>query len=303
MNVNHPIDLFRMKHIITKISSLLLTGSLLLTVACYQSDDVNIEQREPTPSTDELDVYIQKNFVKPYGIAVRYAYVDRYVDPSKRVTPADRDNVIPMLKFLESYWIKPFTDVANGSAFFKRYVPSEVVFIGSTIYNADGTEILGTADAGARITLSRVNYIDTLDQQWLFLQLGTIYHEFAHVMHQNFKLPPNFQSISPQGYSSSGSWFVLSDEEALQRGFVSPYATSAFNEDFAETVAFMLYYPNFYERYYDDEANCTTADCFARNEGRALIRQKYNAILAHYKQYTGVDLLEIRAIVQEKLSE
>jgi substrate import-associated zinc metallohydrolase lipoprotein len=292
-----------MKHIILKITSLLFTGTLLTTSACYESDDVNVEQKETIESKDELDIYIQKNFVKPYNIAVRYNYVDRYVDQSKRVTPPYRENVIPMLSFLQEYWITPFTSVPNGSNFFKRYVPSEIVFIGSTIYNADGTEILGTADAGARITLSRVNFIDTEDQQWMFLQLGTIYHEFAHVMHQNFKLPPNYQTISPQGYTSSGSWFVLNDEDALERGFVSPYATSSFNEDFAETVAFILYYPSFYERYYDEEDNCATADCVARNEGRALIRQKYDAILAHYKQYTGVDLLAVRDIIQEKLND
>jgi substrate import-associated zinc metallohydrolase lipoprotein len=292
-----------MKPIISKITSLLFTGALLMTFACYENDDVNIKQKETVPSTDELDIYIQEHFVEPYNMAIRYNYVDRYVDQSKRVTPADRENVIPMLTFLQDFWIDPFRSVPNGNTFFKRYVPSEVVFIGSTIYNADGTEILGTADAGARITLSRVNFIDTDDQAWVFLQLGTIYHEFAHVMHQNFKLPPNYQTISPDGYTSSGSWFVLTDEEALERGFVSPYATSSFNEDFAETVAFILYYPDFYERYYTEEENCTTAACVARNEGRALIRQKYNAILAHYKQYTGVDLLAIRDIVQEKLND
>jgi substrate import-associated zinc metallohydrolase lipoprotein len=291
-----------MKHIIIKITSLLLTGTLLTTSACYEHEDITVEQRETEASTDELDIYIQKKFVKPYHMAIRYNYVDRYVDQSKRVTPPDRENVIPMLDFLEKFWINPFIAVPNGAAFFKRYVPSEVVFIGSTIYNDDGTEILGTADAGARITLSRVNFIDTDDEEWMFLQLGTIYHEFAHVMHQNFKLPPSFQTISPQGYTSSGSWYTLTDEEALQRGFVSPYATSSFNEDFAETVAFMLYYPDFYERYYTDEENCTTADCVARNEGRALIRQKYDAILSHYKQYTSVDLLAIRALVQEELT-
>ncbi|WP_254083151.1 substrate import-associated zinc metallohydrolase lipoprotein [Dawidia cretensis] len=287
----------------TKITSLLFTGTLLMTSACYENDDVNIKQKETVPSTDELDVYIQEHFVEPYNMAIRYNYVDRYVDQSKRVTPADRENVIPMLTFLQDYWIDPFRSVPNGNSFFKRYVPSEVVFIGSTIYNADGTEILGTADAGARITLSRVNFIDMDDQEWLFLQLGTIYHEFAHVMHQNFKLPPNYQTISPDGYTSSGSWFVLTEEEALERGFVSPYATSSFNEDFAETVAFILYYPDFYERYYTEEENCATVACIARNEGRALIRQKYDAILAHYKQYTGVDLLAVRDIIQEKLND
>jgi substrate import-associated zinc metallohydrolase lipoprotein len=291
-----------MKPIYTKITSLFLTGMLLITTACFQSDDLNIPEKEEEQSEDELDIYIQKNFVEKYGMAIRYAFVDRYVDPSKRVTPPERENVIPMLEFLQKFWITPFISVPNGNTFFKRYVPSEVVFIGSTIYNADGTEILGTADAGARITLSRVNYIDTNDQQWLYLQLGTIYHEFAHVMHQNFNLPPNFQSISPQGYTSSGSWYVLTDESALQRGFVSPYATSSYNEDFAETVAFILYYPEFYERYMNDEEDCTTTACVARNEGRARLRQKYNAILAHYKQYTGVDLLDIRDLIQEELN-
>ena len=111
-----------------------------------------------------------------------------------------------------------------------------------------------------------------------------------------------FRSISPQGYTSAGSWYNLLDDEALQRGFVSPYATSSFNEDFAETVAFILYFPSFYERYINDEPNCATADCNLRNEGRAKLRTKYNAVLAHYKQVTGVDLLLVRAIIQDKLN-
>jgi substrate import-associated zinc metallohydrolase lipoprotein len=145
-----------------------------------------------------------------------------------------------------------------------------------------------------------VNDIDPDNQFWVFRQLGTIYHEFAHIVHQRYNLPPNFQDISPQGYTSAGSWYTLTDEEALQRGFVSPYATSSYNEDFAETVAFLLYDPSFYETYTEDEV-CTTAACAARNEGRAKLRKKYNSVLTHYKQYTGVDLLLVREIIQEKL--
>ncbi len=93
--------------------------------------------------------------------------------------------------------------------------------IGSPIYNNDGTITLGTADAGARITLTVVNDIDENDHEWVFQQLHTIYHEFAHIVHQNFNLPPNWEQISPQGYTSAGSWYNLSNEEALERGFVS----------------------------------------------------------------------------------
>jgi substrate import-associated zinc metallohydrolase lipoprotein len=136
---------------------------------------------------------------------------------------------------------------------------------------------------------------------WVFRQLGTIYHEFAHIMHQRYNLPPGWETISPQGYTSAGSWYNLSDEEALERGFVSPYGTSSFNEDFAEVAAYILFDPNFYTTYLTDEV-CTSADCLERNKGRAMLREKYEAILAHYKQYTGVDLLLVREKVQEKLN-
>ena len=57
---------------------------------------------------------------------------------------------------------------------------------------------------------------------------------------------------------------------------------------------------HFYEKYIDDET-CTTADCVSRNEGRAKLRKKYAAVLSHYKQNTGVDLLAVRALIQAKL--
>ncbi len=278
---------------------ILLCGLLVLS-SCYQEEKIESPVITPELSTDALDVYIRDNFLDPYGVAVRYRYVDRYVDPTKRVAPPKEELVVPLLNFLREYWIEPFISVPNGDAFFKEHVPAEVILIGSFIYNTDGTVTLGTADAGARITLTEVNNVDDADQVWVFRQLGTIYHEFAHIVHQRYNLPPNFQQISPQGYTSAGSWFNLTDEEALRRGFVSPYATSDFNEDFAETVAHLLYEPDFYEKYINEQANCTTPDCIERNEGRALIRRKYNAILAHYEQNTGVDLLQVRAIIQAK---
>jgi substrate import-associated zinc metallohydrolase lipoprotein len=284
----------------TKIVYALFILQAFLTGGCYDDEKISLPVKSYSPSEDELDQYIQENYTDEYGVAVRYKFVDRYVDPNKRVTPPELEVVKPMLDFLTDFWIEPFLEAENGEDFFRRYVPAEVIFIGSAIFNSDGTITLGVADAGARITLTEVNIIDTEDEEWIFRQLGTIYHEFAHIMHQRYNLPPNWKQISPEGYTSSGSWYNLTDEEALQRGFVSPYATSSFNEDFAELVAFLLYHPDFYTIYMEDEP-CTTTDCEARNSGRAKLRTKYNAILNHYKQNTGVDLLEVRKLVQEKL--
>lgn len=275
--------------------------ALVVLSSCYEEDPLNVPVTQTPISDDPIELYIQENFIEKYGVAVRFKYVDRYVDPTKRVVPPRRELVIPMLEFLTDLWIEPWIDVPNGEKFFKKHVPAEMVFIGSPIFNDDGTVTLGTADAGARVTLTEVNYIDINDQAWVLRQLGTIYHEFAHIVHQRYNLPPNWENISPAGYTSAGSWYNLSDDDALRRGFVSPYGTSSFNEDFAEFVAFLLFEPNFYEKYYDDEANCTTAACAERNNGRALLRKKYTAILAHYKQHTGVDLLKVRDLVQAKL--
>jgi substrate import-associated zinc metallohydrolase lipoprotein len=278
-----------------------LIGGFAMVTACYPDEDVVAPVREQPFSEEALDQYIQENFLDEFGVAVRYRFVDRYVDQNRRVTPPKLSVVQPMLDFLTELWIEPFTDVANGNRFFRAHVPAEIILIGSTMYNDDGTVTLGTADAGARITLTEVNFVDVENQEWVFRQLGTIYHEFAHIVHQRYNLPPSWQEISPQGYTSPGSWYNLTDEEALQRGFVSPYGTSSFNEDFAEIVAFLLFRPDFYTRFMEDEASCSTVDCVSRNEGRARLRRKYNAVLEHYEQNTGVDLLQVREIIQSKL--
>lgn len=280
---------------------IIILFAVLIAASCYEDEKIGSPVKQVTPSDDPLDQLIQTDFIDKFGVAVRYKYVDRYVEPNKRVTPPKRELVEPMLDFLTTFWIEPYLGVQNGRRFFQDHVPAEVIFIGSPIFNDDGTITLGTADAGARITLTEVNAIDLENETWLFQQLNTIYHEFAHIIHQRYNLPANWQQISPEGYTSIGSWYTLSDADALERGFVSPYATSSYNEDFAETVAFIMFHPEFYEIYIENET-CTTEDCIARNAGREMIRQKYNAVLSHYTQVTGVDLLAVRALIQDQLN-
>ncbi|MEM7108110.1 MAG: substrate import-associated zinc metallohydrolase lipoprotein [Bacteroidota bacterium] len=270
--------------------------------SCYpdESLDVPVNDDEIELIT-ELDQYIQRNFTDRYGMSIRYKFIDNYVQPGTRAVPPRLETVRPMLDFIEGFWIDPYLEVDNGRVFFEDHVPSEIILLGGFIFNDDGTVTLGTADAGARITFTNVNAIDPDSIEWRTLQLQTVYHEFAHTVHQQYKLPAAYETISPTGYTSAGSWFNLTDEEALLRGFVSPYSTSSPNEDFAETVAFYLFDPNFFENFTQDEENCETAECEAFNEGRDRIRQKVSAILNHYENVTNVSLEDLRAAVQAKL--
>lgn len=280
--------------------AILMTISIM-TLACYQSDDLNVDVRDEDENTTDLDNYIQVNFIDTYDMAIRYLYSDNYLTPGQSVAPSHLDNVIPMLDFIQNFWIDPYLEIENGEEFFRAHVPPEIVFLGGLIYNGDGTVTLGTADAGARITFTNVNAIDLSDTEWRDLQLQTVYHEFAHTVHQNYKLPTAFEDISPQGYTGGGSWFTLTDQDALERGFVSPYSTSSPNEDFAETVAFYLFDTEFNENFMIEEADCQTPECIAGNAGKLMIAEKLSSIRQHYQKVTGVDLDELRKAIQARL--
>ena len=275
---------------------------LIITSSCYKNEGLSIDETvSDNEFASELDNYIEQNFTEEYNMAVRYKFVDQYVDLGQRVTPPSLEAVRPMLDFIDYFWIEPYLEVPNGEAFFRRFVPAEIIFLGGLIYNGDGTVTLGTADAGARITFTNVNAIDVTDVNWRTIQLQTVYHEFAHSVHQNFKLPNSFETISPTGYTSAGAWFNLTDEEALQRGFVSPYATVDPNEDFAETVAFYIFDPDFEEKFITLKDNCITADCENDNAGKSMILEKISSIRSHYEKVTGVNLDLVRASVQSRL--
>jgi substrate import-associated zinc metallohydrolase lipoprotein len=279
----------------------LSTLSIILLYSCYPDESLDIPAAPDVQVESNLDIYIDQNFVQEYDMAIRYKFEDRFIQPFQRVSPVALEAVRPMPDFIEDFWVGPYSEVENGEEFFRTHVPVEIVFLGGLIFNEDGTVTLGTADAGVQITFTNVNAIDRNDPDWVEQQLGTVYHEFAHIVHQRYKLPQAFETISPQGYTSQGSWFNLTDQEALQRGFVSPYATSSPNEDFAETVAFYLFDTDFETFYLSDEPNCVDAECAARNEGRERIRQKLSSIEAHYEKFTGVVLAEVRARVQSRL--
>ena len=276
--------------------------SLFILTSCHSEESLNapVKDDQIEVKTD-LDIYIDDNFTKEFGMAIRYRFSDNYLAVGQTTTPPKLETIRPMLDFIDEFWIEPYLEISNGETFFRDHVPAEIVFFGGLIYQGDGTVVLGTADAGAQITFTNVNAIDPTDVDWRTVQLQTVYHEFAHTVHQLYKLPNAFENITADGYTGPGSWFVLSEEEALGRGFVSPYSTSSPNEDFAETVAFFLFDTNFYDNFIDLEPNCQTDDCVTRNDGRLRIAEKISAIIDHYQKVTGVDLEVLRGAVQSRL--
>ena len=229
-----------------------------LFTSCDKDDELNYEKREVAESTDEIDLFMKEHFLDKYNCAIRWKWDDKFIAIDYYVSPPMREVVIKTAEMVENFWVNPFIECsAGGKAFIEKNFPPEIVFIGSEILNQNGTETLGFAEAGVRITLAELNQYDLKNEKWLKTQLHTIHHEFTHIVHQTYKLPNGFEKISGSFYSGN-SWTtlvdykkdekgnVLRDEDgdpiydhspAIKRGVTTAYGTTNEYEDFAELVS------------------------------------------------------------------
>ncbi len=263
-------------------------------------DIFNSDQVE---SNDELDIYLKNEFRDPFGSVVIYKFVDRFISPNRFAVPPERSVVRPVAELVKQAWIEPYNRGADiGVDFMKRYFPAELVFIGSPLFNNDGTITLGVADAGVRVTLTEVNGYSPGDTRWIQRSFSTLHHEFAHIIDQNFNFDDQvFFKISGSDYTSPGSWTGVSSDDAISRGMVTPYGTSAVGEDFAELVAAIVTTPP--EIFAGDffPQDCSMIDdpearerCQSLQEGRSRILEKYNLVIDYFTNDVGVDLLKVR---------
>lgn len=198
---------------------------LCLFSSCQDDENKAYVSEKVDLSTDEIDVYFQENFQDKYRCAIRWKWVDRYVDISYIVAPAMRKVVVPTGEMLRRFWIEPFILESKASAdFIRDHFPPEIVLVGSELRNADGTRTLGYADAGVRITLTELNYFDLSRKDWVIQQLHTIHHEFSHIIHQKYNLPVGFNKVTENNYTGR-AWqdmYVHAQQELGAAGVQSP---------------------------------------------------------------------------------
>ncbi|WP_271783992.1 substrate import-associated zinc metallohydrolase lipoprotein [Aquimarina algiphila] len=285
------------KIIIHKI--LFLVISLVLFSACEREETLqpkNIFENGDSESTTELDQYLKTTFRDPYGSIIHYKFVDQFIDPTKSATPPRLEVVKPVSELIEQAWIQPYNVASDqGESFLNQYFPAEIVILGSPIFNSNGTITLGIADSGVRVTLTQANdfIVGGDNTAWTIQTFRTLHHEFAHIIDQTFQFDiESFFNISKDNYTSSGTWFTISETEAIERGMVTPYATSAPGEDFAETIAFIITTdPAEFESKYLDTSTCTTQAC---TDGKNRIREKYDRVIKYMNEDVGIDLLVLR---------
>lgn len=293
-------------------------------MSCSDDESTNYVPESKEPSVDEINVYFQENFQDKYGSAVRWQWIDKYVDINYIVAPAMRKVLIPTGEMIRRFWIEPFIlESKKSSEFIRKHFPPEIVCVGSELRNADGTRTLGYADAGVRITLTELNYFDLSNKEWVIQQLHTMHHEFSHIIHQTYKMPNGFNKITENNYTGQAWKDIYANAQneligkgiespkeaevdsvaqnmAIQRGMLTPYGTSSEFEDFAEVVSlYLLTDPVvFNQTYILSDPKRTFLD-----EGKANIDKKLALVKEYYMSNFSIDLTHLREIILQRLNE
>ncbi|MHC0441807.1 substrate import-associated zinc metallohydrolase lipoprotein [Flavobacterium sp. 3-210] len=197
-----------------------------------------LDYTQPVKTT--LDNWITTNYLNPYNINVQYKWNQNTVDNSRYLFPPTVDKVQPALEIVQTIWLKSYATI-GGPDFVKKIAPREIVLVGGVNLNSVGTRTLGLAEGGQRVTLFETDYIDKSDRANVSEFIHTIQHEYIHILNQNKPFDEKaWKALTPGGYTAD--WYNYDIPESNELGFITSYARSNINEDFAETASMILIY-------------------------------------------------------------
>lgn len=296
---------------INKVVLLLILFSVFTN--CKDNED-QTKYEPPTikESTHPNDSYLTKNMFEEYGTAVRWRWDNRFIKPNQSATPVAADYVIPVTKIVKSLWIGAYESQGKaGKDFIEKLFPAELQYIGSYIYQ-DGSVLLGYAEGGARITLLNLNKYNLKNRDWLTKAgggiLATVHHEFSHIVHQNYGMPPGFNKVSEK-YLGNGWKNNVTLEDAIKLGMVRNYGAMNEFEDFCEIISHFLTLPKEkFEKMFIEQEDCSKLtdpkkirNCQELNAGREKIATKLGMIIDFYKNQFGLDMVAVRDSLEKKI--
>jgi substrate import-associated zinc metallohydrolase lipoprotein len=292
---------------IIKIAFFVFAASALAT-SCKKEDALPNVDNIPglggdTWASGPIDKWISDTLIAPYNISVKYKWdqfeISNFLD--KTLVPPKEEQVIPVMSAIKKAWINSYVAEA-GLPFFKKISPKFLILVGSPIF-IRGAIVEGFAEGGRKVVLSNINNFRIKGMQgYTIADTGVvlrtfhvIHHEYAHILDQNIQVPVDFSASSASSYTSD--WLNISDEEALNDGFITPYSQSDKGEDWAEMVSIMLvqgkpWFDNLVNsiNYTGTTPNGTTAD-----RARARLRQKEAIVVSYFKQAWNINFYSLQA--------
>lgn len=235
----------------------MITAAIAVTMtSCGNDDDFtesifdeNVPVVDNSATTAPFDQWVYDNFTVPYNVDIQYKFNFPASDLNFQLSPAEYKRS----QVLSHFIMYLFYDIYNkygGEDFMKRYGPRIFHFIGSSGYSpTTGTEVLGTASGGVKITLYKINEmkpytpdviytdrdIDDLNEDYFH----TMHHEFSHILHQTKSYPVTFGQVTSGTYDPI-NWQDRDSTLTHTLGYVTHYASGASYEDFVETLSCII---------------------------------------------------------------
>lgn len=300
------------KYIISAFCTLCLMGGF---TACSEDDvdrNISVIVDSQTPQND-LDRWLEKNYVERYNIELRYRWEDNEIDMNYILVPAKYENAVRMAKILKYICFDSFDEVTGGPQFVRASFPKVVQLVGNPGWNGNGSYTLGSSEGGYKINLWYVNHLgDNIvqyDSSWQLIKndsvirdreelnatyFHTIIHEYGHVFHQRVPYTNEFNQVTGTDYLGGSYTSVFSspqDPQIFQRGFVTAYAAYSADEDFAETFST-------YVTSTDDEWNNIILK--SGTDGRNKINQKLRIVKDYFQDNWELDVDALRQAVQKR---
>ena len=294
-----------------KIYMIMLLGAGMFGLSSCDDDElsnVSVFEDVAKEPKNAFDNWLEENYRKPYNIDFKYRYSDKEADLSYNVIPADYNKSVALAILVKHVWIESYVEAVSPE-FVKTYVPRIIQLTGSYKWNTNGSQVLGTAEGGLKVMLYGVNELEIdqprintnnpyeshnvkpIDMNYWFFH--TMHHEFCHILTQKKEYDTSFRTIS-EGKFHSTDWINKKDREVAVEGFVTAYASSEYNEDFAEIYA--TYVTNTPEGW----AKIIEA---AGEEGTPILNQKLDLMKEYFKNSWNIDLDNMRDIVTRRSAE
>lgn len=282
-----------MKYVYLLFLGLLSAG---MFVSC-QEDSLNstsIFDDGLVTEKNELDIWIEKNYLYPYNVDFKYRMEDIESSLSNNLVPIEYDLAIKMARIVKYVWFEAY-DEAGGINFTRLYAPKVIHIIGSRQWNPNGTITLGYAEGGLKVTLVGGNWLDPTNIADLNdSYFHTMHHEFSHILHQTKPYPVEYNTLSEGHYSPSGWNNRKKLSDYAPYGFVTAYGSSQPVEDIAEvTACFLTWTQNQWD----------TLQKGAGKEGWSIIQQKITIVKKYMKENYNIDMDGLRSTIDRRCNE
>jgi substrate import-associated zinc metallohydrolase lipoprotein len=245
-----------------------------------------------------FDYWLLYNYTYPYNIDFMYKMKDVESSIDHELVPANIPNSIAMAKLVKHLWIEVFDEVA-GVEFSRAHMPRILVLVGSGAFNGNGSLTLATASQGVKITLYEVNGVNPLSLTTQYLKdryLGTLYHEFTHILNAKKAFDPEFAAISNGDYVGS-TWNTSGGTTvANQLGFTTAYSRSSEYEDFVNILAhYVVQGQAGWDAMITNAGGPTSA-------GGEKLNRKLEIVRGYFRVSWGVNIADIRRVFEEHLA-